>query len=255
MSERSDQSQIRVTSRNPVQRYECKYGVTEQQAAQLKHYFAPHLALDPFAKSKGGSYRIVSLYLDSPDLILHRSAIEGERDRYKLRIRVYANDPKRPIFLETKHRVNSLISKTRVKVCNETVARLIDNPVPGREMSERDRAAFDDFVHRVRILDAKPMVLVRYNREAFAGLDDRTARVTFDRRIMSSAMDRMAVRCEGTGWNSIPNHKTLLELKFTGRCPTWMSEAIDRLELQRVSFSKYTQAMITESRNGMQISR
>jgi len=253
MSGHQEQPRIHEAPRAFTERYECKYGLTEQQAAQLKHYIAAHVALDPHAKKKGGSYRISSLYLDSPDLQLQRSAIEGQRDRYKLRVRVYANDPERKAFLEVKHRRNSLISKTRAQVPQSLVPALLARSTVPDLQGHRDQAALDDFLHRIRILNAQPVVLVRYNREAYAGIEDRTARVTFDRQIMSSASDEMSVRCEGPGWNTIPNHRTLLELKFTGRCPVWMANAIDRLELQRVSFSKYAQAVITEDRNGMQM--
>ena len=54
-------------------------------------------------------YPIVSLYLDSPDLQLCRESLTGVKNRFKLRIRSYTDEPEYPRFLEIKRRINQVI--------------------------------------------------------------------------------------------------------------------------------------------------
>ena len=60
---------------------------------------------------QGNSYRICSLYIDSPQLFLYNQTVLGEKNRFKLRIRFYDDDPAHPAFLEIKRRVTDVILK------------------------------------------------------------------------------------------------------------------------------------------------
>ena len=40
-----------------------------------------------------------------------------------------------------------------------------------------------------------------------------------------------------------PPNRSLIELKFDARCPAWLIKAVEALELDRVSFSKYAESM------------
>ena len=44
--------------------------------------------------------------------------------------------------------------------------------------------------------------------------------------------------------------RVVLELKFNGRCPAWMTNTIRSLGLQRTSYSKYSHAVLTTRRSG-----
>jgi hypothetical protein len=220
-------------------RYECKYLLSEWDADRVAHYVKPFVATDPFAERSGGRYEICSLYLDSPDLRLYQETIEGQRTRYKLRIRGYNDNPEERVFCEIKRRHNGVISKTRVGVSREVARNVVLGIDQDVDLVGQKRANFDEFVGLVRHLGAIPIVLVRYEREPYAATDGSDARVTFDRRIMCSSADVAEVRFEGPAWTAVRGQPVLLELKFNGICPYWMTDVIQRFELRRTSFSKY----------------
>ncbi len=75
-------------------RHEMKYHITEQQALGIAQFIRPFLQPDRYCKLQpGGSYPIVSLYFDSGDLQLCRQSLEGQKNRCKLRIRSYTDEP------------------------------------------------------------------------------------------------------------------------------------------------------------------
>ena len=85
------------------QRFEFKYLVHEPAARSIREFVQGHLELDGFgARMPDLSYPVHSLYLDSPGLALCQSTINGDRDRYKLRLRFYHDGPEAPVFLEIK---------------------------------------------------------------------------------------------------------------------------------------------------------
>ena len=95
-------------------RYEFKYIVTECRAAAVRDFIRSYLEPDPYADpEQGNSYFLSSLYLDTPDLALYRQTATGEKNRFKLRIRFYDNDPESPALLELKRRVTDTVLKDR----------------------------------------------------------------------------------------------------------------------------------------------
>ena len=52
------------------------------------------------------SYPIYSIYMDSPGWTLYNATVQGMKNRYKLRIRYYNDNPKSPVFFEIKRRMN-----------------------------------------------------------------------------------------------------------------------------------------------------
>jgi len=233
-------------------RYECKYVVNERQTADLCRFIAPWVAPDEHCRSQD-RYPIASLYLDSPDLALCRATAEGQHVRFKLRVRSYTDDPDKPVFLEIKHRRNTVISKVRAAVPREQLGAMLSAGSPIELGDDTHGAGWREFSRQVGLLQARPVVLVRYVREAYVALDNPKTRVTLDRKIMSAVSEVPIVRLGGGGWSPVDS-STVLELKFTGRCPAWMAMAIQQLELRRQSYSKYLNSVVNEDRDGLQVS-
>ena len=88
-------------------RFEFKYIVSEPCAAAVRDFVRSYLEPDPYADpEQGNSYQLSSLYLDTPDLSLYRQTVTGQKNRFKLRIRFYDDNPGSPTLLELKRRVN-----------------------------------------------------------------------------------------------------------------------------------------------------
>ena len=82
-----------------LQRWELKYIVPEETALGVREFVRPYLALDEYGVGRPNlSYPIHNLYLDSDDLRIYWGTINGDKNRYKLRIRFYEDNAKAPIF-------------------------------------------------------------------------------------------------------------------------------------------------------------
>ncbi len=84
------------------QRYEHKYIIREDVALAVRDFVSSYLEIDSFGATQPNlSYPVHSLYLDSPDLRLYQTTINGDKNRYKLRIRFYEDRPKAPVFFKS----------------------------------------------------------------------------------------------------------------------------------------------------------
>ena len=108
------------------QRFEQKYMLDEDKAQAIRAYVTAHLELDENGLGKPDfSYPVHSLYLDSTHLSTFWATINGDRNRYKLRLRFYNDHPDSPVFFEIKRRMNNCILKQRGGVRQEFVPYLL----------------------------------------------------------------------------------------------------------------------------------
>jgi hypothetical protein len=234
-------------------RYELKYLITESKAAALESYIRPFLEYDKYSKlQRGGMYPIVSLYLDSPDLQLCRETLTGAKNRFKLRIRSYTDEPEYPRFFEIKRRINRGILKSRARVTDEDVPALLQGkPLPPRGYTT-DEVALNQFQLYVATIHAGPMVLIRYLRQAFESPSENRVRVTFDRELCYKVTDKPEVRLGGPGWqpSGVTQGHAILEIKFTGVYPAWLSRMVADFDLEAGSVSKFATSMVQASSLG-----
>src|SRR5213593_2005927 len=72
------------------QRFELKYIIKEDVARAVRDFVSGYLEIDEYgATLPNFSYPVHSLYLDSDDLHLYRTTINGDKNRFKLRLRFY----------------------------------------------------------------------------------------------------------------------------------------------------------------------
>ncbi len=231
-------------------RYELKYRIQETTARAIAAYIQPFLPQDRYAKLRpNGEYPITSLYLDSDQLTLAKETLEGKKNRFKLRVRAYSDKPDTPVFFEIKRRIERVILKSRARAMHHHVPLVL----AGRELPpqkfQTDMKALQQFQLYVKYLNARPMVLVRYMRQAFEGDGNNRVRITFDRQLSYCVTEEPRVRLGGPGWTQVPLDFTILEIKFTGRYPPWLSEMVRYFDLKVSAMSKYVssvrQSMLT----------
>lgn len=226
-------------------RFELKYLIDEQRASAVRGFVLGHLNPDPFMDPMSpAGYMVYSAYLDSPSLQLCRATIDGEKNRFKLRVRYYNGDPATPVFLEIKRRVNDSIIKSRAAVHRRVLPELIS----GRAPHESDltnpgkpgaMAAMGKFCELRKELNAQPVTLVAYQREAYSSQGDGSARVTIDRHLRGADWSNDFTDLDGPHWHRTAVTGVILELKFTHRFPQWMTYLVRRFNLQRQSVPKY----------------
>ena len=233
-------------------RYECKYLISEDQAARIRAYAKPYTALDPFAaRSPLGRYEISSLYLDSASMRLYRETLGGVKERFKLRIRAYSDRYEDPVFFEVKSRSDRVILKDRSRVRRAEIKPAINGWIGNRDRMDHDELqSLEAFQARVRSIDAHPQILVRYDREAYVGTFDSSVRLTFDRNLRTQPPNSRDLFFSGHGWQNVEGGKVLLELKFNNQCPPWIAAIVRQEALRRISFSKYALSVSVAAKLG-----
>lgn len=237
---------VELPDRTLACRHELKYHITETQAAAIAEFVKPFVELDRYCKLQPSrDYPIVSLYLDSGDLQLCRESLTGHKNRFKLRIRSYTDEPEYPRFFEIKRRVNTVIIKSRARVMDSDVETLLAGlPLPPQNYTA-NMDTINQFQLYVSNIRARPAVLVRYMRQAYEGDDPNRVRVTFDRELAYNTTNVAQVRLGGRGWqrNPFTMGGVILEIKFTDRYPAWLSLLAKHFNLRQRSISKYASSL------------
>lgn len=230
-------------------RYEFKYLVTPSTAEQIRRFVLAYLEPDYYTQGKEGlGYAVHSLYVDTRDLRTCRAVIQGERNRFKLRLRFYDDNPKNPVFFEIKRRANVVIMKQRAAVRRPRVPALLDgaNPSPADLwLPEDDKhlSALRNFCVLRDKLHAVPAAYTSYMREGYEVRGDNAVRVTFDRQLKAGQFHGSLDISDLEQWAQPEMGGVVLELKFTDRFPEWMHTLVQCYNLTRVGFPKYVKCV------------
>jgi hypothetical protein len=229
--------------RMQASRYELKYLISETKAQRVRDFVLSYLNIDEYGVGQPDySYSVHSLYLDSDDLQIYWRTINGDKNRYKLRLRYYSEKPGTPVFFEVKRRMKDIIQKQRGGVRHEAVPRLLAGhfPEPGDLISQNPAhlVALQRFIRLMMDVNASPRAHIYYKREAYVS-DDDEVRVTMDREVLTEP--NLSGRIK-TGMAE-PVHSyagfVILELKFTNRFPVWFSDLVRMADTMQTGAAKY----------------
>ncbi len=229
------------------QRFELKYLITEETALLVRDFVRSYLDFDEYSVGKPNySYPVHSLYLDSDALQLYWETINGNKNRYKLRLRYYSTAPDSPVFFEIKRRLNNCIMKQRGGVRQESVPLLLKGFLPQPEhllsKAPNQLVALQNFCNLAQKIHAKPKVHIFYMREAYVSDDDQV-RVTIDRKVYGEANLGYSIKTEmHSPALSFPN-QVILELKFTNRFPDWFRELVRIFGVMQCGAAKYCESV------------
>jgi hypothetical protein len=95
------------------------------------------------------------------------------------------------------------------------------------------------------------VIQVRYIRRAYEGDSANRVRVTFDRRLCHCIRRCPTVSLNGGGWSRHQARDVILEIKFTGRYPAWLSQMARCFNLRQQSVSKYVASVKQSYRSGL----
>ena len=231
------------------QRFELKYIIKEEVALAVRDFVSCYLEIDEYgATLPNFSYPVHSLYLDSDDLILCQQTINGDKNRFKLRLRFYDNRKEAPIFFEIKRRMNNIILKQRGGVRRDAVDWLLAGqlPEPAHLVSRdpRQLVSLQNFCKLMHDARARPRAHIAYLREAWISPRDNSVRVTLDREVkcepepvarLNTRMDRPVV---------VFANEVILELKFTDRFPDWFKQLVRVFSLMQCGAAKYVEGVM-----------
>ncbi len=232
-----------------AQRFENKYLVNEATALAARDFVRAYLELDEFSEGVADySYPVHSLYLDSPDLKLCRTTLNGDKNRYKLRVRYYDDNPESPTFFEIKSRCNNTISKQRGMVRRNAVATLLAGHLPEEShMFSRkpaDLQTIRRFCRMVNELEAYPVAHVAYLREAWVSAHDNSVRVTIDREVLCDLDPSTNLFVGMRHPVRVFGDLVVIELKFTNRFPDWFGDLVRIFNLVQCGAAKYAEGII-----------
>lgn len=234
-----------------LQRWELKYVIPEELALSVRDFVSSYLEIDEYGAGRPNlSYTIHNLYLDSDQLAIYWGTINGDKNRYKLRLRFYEDNAHAPIFFEIKRRMNDAIIKQRGGVKRPAVDAVLQGhlPAPTELVSgdPRQLVAVQRFVELMMQHQAKPKAHVTYLREAWISPQDNSVRVTMDREVYIAP--EFVTRFSETMDNPtrVFGDLVILELKFTGRFPGWFKELVRVYGLRQGSASKYADGIATK---------
>jgi hypothetical protein len=234
-----------------TQRYERKYFVSQKQALQIREFLRHYLEPDEYSIGKPNlSYPIHSIYLDSDLLTTYWATVHGEKNRFKLRLRFYDDNPDSPVFFELKGRMNECILKQRAPVRKDAAATLVAGQYPGLEHlldpKPRNLVSVQKFCQLMQALSAQPKLHVAYLREAWLPRDDNFLRVTMDREIRGSIEHHVKLNTKMVEpFRPHPNYTpygddtVILELKYTHYFPEWYRDLVCLFNLLQTGAPKY----------------
>ena len=216
-------------------RFECKYVISPLLVPAIREFVAPFARPDRFAAARSDRrYPICSLYLDSDDLLLYQQTVGGEKNRFKLRVRSYTDDETAPLFFEVKRKINNIVQKRRARVERTEAQALLD----GRRGASPD-SELEYFASHLGLVSARPVIRVRYMREAYESTAGDPVRITLDSELMHVATFGADLRHDHGRWVATPVEGVILELKFTEVFPAWVRDMVQVFGLKQQPVPKY----------------
>jgi hypothetical protein len=227
-------------------RYELKYHLSHEVALKVRDFARQYLELDEYGLNQPNlSYPVHSLYLDSDDWQIYWRTINGDKNRFKLRIRYYDDSPETPVFFEIKRRMKDVILKQRCAVKRGGVQTALRGYMPEAEFlaskNPAERFSMERFHQLMFELNAKPKMHIAYLREAYVNSFNNEVRLTMDR----------CVRCMPRFDGQLLTHLdkplactkdiVILELKFTGRFPNWYRDLVRTFDCFQTGAAKYVE--------------
>jgi hypothetical protein len=230
------------------QRFELKYLVNEDVALAMRDFVRSYLVPDEFAsKSPTLAYPNHSLYLDSDDLRLYWEVVNGNKNRHKLRLRFYDDNPAAPVFFEIKRRSDNAILKERGAVRREAVPSLLAGQLPEAShlvsSNPKHLSALQNFCRLMHDSGARLKTHVFYQREAWMSLADNSVRVTFDRDVLVNSHFEPVITTKMHNPICPWGQQVILELKFTSRFPNWFFEMVRLFNVMQCGVAKYAEGV------------
>ncbi len=215
---------------NVFKRYELKYMINNEQLMIVKDAMKPYMQDDKFGKST-----IHNLYFDTPTNLLIRKSIEKPKYKEKLRVRSYrVTNKDTEVFVELKKKYDSIVYKRRISLSEEEAMKyLLENKKIVDSQIVREIDYFKEFYDNLH-----PAEYIYYDREAYAGIEDKNFRVTFDRNVLCRDYD-LSLDKGAYGDSILPEGKILMEIKTSTAIPMWMINVLSKEKIYKTSFSKY----------------
>ena len=214
-------------------RHEFKHQVSPPEdlvlSGRLRRLFAHDAHAGP-----DGSYRITSLYFDTPYDAALREKLDGVDRREKFRLRYYGEDPAW-LKLEKKFKVNGLCGKRSARLSRDEAERLL----AGEDgfLLRREEPLLRELYSKLRGGGLAPRTAVCYDREAFLYFPGNV-RITLDRNLRTGLSSLDLFRPKRFALKPLAG-STVLEVKYDAFLPELVRMAVQVPGRQAAACSKY----------------
>ena len=214
-------------------RHEQKHLIRPEEALVLAGRLGKLFKRDSHA-GEDGSYRVTSLYFDTPYDSALREKIGGVNRREKFRLRYYGEDTSF-IRLEKKFKDQGLCGKRSARLAKEHAEELLG----GNDafLLEEENPLCAEFYSKLRGKGLRPRTVVSYDREAFV-YEPGNVRITLDRNVRTGLgrvdfLDTNLLRLPALGQLAV------LEVKYDEFLPDLVRMAVQIPGRQASACSKY----------------
>ncbi|AKM79414.1 MAG: VTC domain-containing protein [Candidatus Beckwithbacteria bacterium GW2011_GWB1_47_15] len=223
------------------ERQEYKYLLTPDQHRQVREFLLNRgLVPDSHSQKKpDASYYISTLYLDTPDYQAYWQKQYGVKDRVKYRLRTYSQKAtaSTPVFWEIKYKYGDFLTKERAQLRWDKTQKLLSSQDSlSSSNPQTESGTLDRFYHQLVAYRLQPAILVSYLRQPLIDPFYPNFRLTFDYQIQAVLSHDLFATPRLT--QVIPDH-AIMELKFSGRVPDYLTGVVKTFDLPRQSLSKY----------------
>lgn len=213
-------------------RHEQKHQISRTEDLVLAGRLSKLFRRDSHA-GPDGSYRVTSLYFDTPDDRALQEKTEGFSRREKFRLRYYGTDFSF-IRLEKKFKIGGLCGKRSRRLSREQAQAILDGQM---KLPPAEEPLLAEFYSKVRGQLLQPKTIVCYDREAFL-FEPGNVRVTLDRKIRAGRNPGDFFRGD-FGSVEVLEPFTILEVKYDEILPEIVEMAVQVPGRRALSCSKY----------------
>ncbi|MFH0852545.1 MAG: polyphosphate polymerase domain-containing protein [bacterium] len=229
---------------NEFYRFEFKYEMEPSLARAIESEIKKYgMKADKHASSENHEYVVNSLYFDSYDLDDYYEKMGGYLEREKLRARIYESflNKSQIIWLEVKKKHDTKVHKKRFALTPEQWQNFLKKGptfLLGLSQNAGQQRIRQEVIWNFLKKPVKPHILVRYLRRPYV-LGD--LRVTFDRQV--EACKKTDLNYNSRVMARIRNRGVIMEVKFARFLPFWFKNIIQKHDLKRDAYSKYTNSI------------
>jgi hypothetical protein len=211
-------------------RFEQKYILNQSQYYEVLGFLGEFVREDEFGLST-----VYSIYYDSDDFKLSRSAVDNSVFKEKLRLRCYGVPiPGDAVYWELKKKLRGVTYKQRISAAFDNSGVYLDIAA----INGRTDYTYHEINWLAETYKPHPKFMICYERQAFQGIEDDRFRLTFDTNVLWRSTD---LDFSG-GFYGTPlcgENEYIMELKTCDAIPMALSRHLTRLKIFPVSFSKY----------------
>lgn len=219
-------------------RHEIKHCINQTDYYVLRSRLQSLLQIDPHA-GPDGTYRIRSLYFDTPEDLALREKADGVQNRDKFRIRYYNENPDF-ICLEKKSKRGNICRKSSAALTEEEARRIAAGDI--NWLCTQESPLLQELYKNMLLKQLRPKTIVDYDRDPFiypAG----NVRITLDHHIRTAlnGTDFLDPACVTI---PVPDDPIILEVKWDHFLPDIIRDAVSMPGRRATSYSKYAACRI-----------